>query len=64
MGNQFEQKYSRAQILEVYRLWSIHCKTRDIAKRIGCSDGYVNQIITRGKVNGEIEERRIVNAEK
>lgn len=54
------RKYTEADKQEIYRLWALHVKTRDICKKVGASDTHVTHTIVKGLANGDIEEVRTV----
>lgn len=45
---------------EVLRLWALHTKTRDIARRTGLSVSKCGDIIRNALADGEAEEIRVI----
>lgn len=59
-GDMAGRKYTEADKLEIYRLWALHLKTREIAKKTNASESHVTHTIVKGLASGEIEEVRTV----
>lgn len=58
------RKYTEEDKREIYRLWALHLKTRDISKKTHASESHVTHTIVKGLANGDIEEVRIVKCKQ
>jgi DNA invertase Pin-like site-specific DNA recombinase len=54
------RRYTEEDKQEIYRLWALHLKTREIAKKTNSSESHVTHTIVKGLANGDIVEVRTV----
>jgi len=61
-GNYAESHYTaEPKKKEVLRLWALHARTRDIARRTGLSVSKCGDIIRNALADGEAEEIRVIH---